>query len=210
MLIGAFLWGDALANFCSVIANADPEWTEQQQTLRSLNSFMEHQDLSKDLRRRLRTFFFQSHHLQVADKHRELLTLMSPALQCEVSIFIHEDWLLKVWFFQKVEPEFLVQIALNLTAAVFSPQECIQSGHGFLYILHRGEATCRGKVLKAGDIWGTDVLLESQDQPQILMARSFMEVPPPTHRITRAALPPLPLTPTTQPCVSPGVRHTAI
>ena len=232
MLVGAIVWGDALANFCSVVANMNPERTGERQTLRQLNAFMRAQRLPSALQKRLRSYFFQTRaprrapsrppaprhrspprplplaarrgrgrpapprrgrrasterrllaaadHLVVAERHRELLR-MSPALQGEVSIYVHEEWLLKVWFFRKVESDFLIQVALHLTALVFSPGEFAPPG--FLYIIHSGIASCDGRWYSPGLIWGDDVLLyeQAENSAKLLRAHSFLGglCPPP-------------------------------
>ena len=49
------------------------------------------------------------------------ITLLSPALQGEVTWAVNRKWLERVSFFQAAEPEFLVQISLSLTPLVFTP-----------------------------------------------------------------------------------------
>lgn len=45
------------------------------------------------------------------------------------------------------------QIALNMKAAVFVPDEVVPPGS--LYVLHRGLVLYGGRVLGAGKSWGT-------------------------------------------------------
>ena len=61
-----------------------------------------------------------------ASSHRALLRMMSPSLQGEVALRCNERWLRRVWFLADAEPEFMVQVALNLNAMVFAPDIAAQ------------------------------------------------------------------------------------
>ena len=50
---------------------------------------------------------------------------MSPSLQGEVAIRCNERWLKRVWYLVHTEEEFLVQVALHLSAMVFAPGELV-------------------------------------------------------------------------------------
>ena len=103
-------------------------------------------------------YLHQTRHLQVASSSRDLLHLLSPALQGEVTWSVNKRWLERVCFFDDAEPEFLVQISLSLTPLVFTPGEL--AVHGYLYIIHRGMALYGGRVLTSGRIWGEDCIIE--------------------------------------------------
>ena len=75
-----------------------------------LNNFVRAQGFPSEMRVRLREYFNQTKHLQLASQHRALLKMMSPALQGEVALRWHEHWLRRVWFLSGTEPEFLVQV----------------------------------------------------------------------------------------------------
>ena len=92
----------------------------------------------------------QTKHLQFAVASKDVLALLSPALQGELVWMMHKPWLSRVAFFKGTEPEFLVQIALSLSPIVFAPGELATSG--FLYIVHRGIALYGGRVLTSGKV----------------------------------------------------------
>jgi hypothetical protein len=80
---------------------------------------------------------------------------------CAVAIRqISERWLRHVWFLKDAEDGFMVQLALNLQAAVFAPHE--QPPVGNLYIVHRGLAIYNGKVLSQGKVWGEDMIITNE------------------------------------------------
>merc|ERR1719399_1691404 len=159
MLLGGMTWGMVIATFCGVLANMDPEVTEFRTTMDNLNRFMSLQGLPQEMRMQLREYFFQTRHLQGARANKLLIENMSPMLQGLVVWKVNEKWLRHVWFLRKAEDNFMVQLSLHLTAAVFAPAElCPQ---GFMYIVHRGLALYGGKVLTSGKVWGEDMILQS-------------------------------------------------
>jgi potassium voltage-gated channel Eag-related subfamily H protein 7 len=160
MLLGGMLWSNVVATFCGVIATANPDTTEFRATMDALNRFMSSQQIPPEMQRRLREYFHQSKHLQDTINRRNLLEKMSPQLAGEVALTCNEKWLNKVWFLRGAGQEFVVQIALQLQAMVFTIGEVVSNG--FLYIIHRGIALYGGRVLTAGSVWGEDMLLESQ------------------------------------------------
>ena len=117
-------------------------------------------NLPKDMRMRLREYFHQSKHLADTVTRRNLLDKMSPQLAGEVALQVNEKWLRRVWFLTGAGQEFVVQIALQLDAMVFTIGEVVNNG--YLYIINRGLALYGGRVLTAGSVWGEDMLLDSQ------------------------------------------------
>jgi len=159
MLFGGMIWGMVIATFCGVIANLDPAGTEFRQTMDNLNRFMSLQGLPKDMRQQLREYFHQTRHLQIARANKLLIENMSPMLQGLVVWKVNEKWLRHVWFLRMAEDSFMVQLSLQLTAAVFAPAELCPNG--YMYIVHRGIALYGGKVLTSGKVWGEDMILQS-------------------------------------------------
>ena len=121
--------------------------------------FMGATNIPKDMRMRLREYFHQSKHLADTVTRRNLLDKMSPQLAGEVALQVNEKWLRRVWFLNGAGQEFVVQIALQLQAMVFTIGEVINNG--YLYIINRGIALFGGRVLTAGSVWGEDMLLDS-------------------------------------------------
>ena len=160
MLFGGMLWSNVVATFCGVIANSDPDTAIFHSTMDSLNRFMVSTNIPKDMQMRLREYFHQSKHLADTVTRRNLLDKMSPQLAGEVALQVNEKWLRRVWFLNGAGQEFVVQIALQLEAMVFTIGEVINNG--YLYIINRGIALFGGRVLTAGSVWGEDMLLDSQ------------------------------------------------
>lgn len=85
-------------------------------------------------------------------------------------------WINKVKWLAGGFPPFLAEVILALRPAVFAPKERV--GSSALYILHAGIAIYGGRVMKAGAVWGEDMLLASPHLRSREHARSvtYLEV----------------------------------
>ena len=115
--------------------------------------------LHRPQRVRLREYFIQSGHVRLSNKQAELLLLMSPALQSEVTFAASKDWLARVWFFRDVSSDFLVKLSLRLRPLVFAPGEVAPPGN--LYIVTGGLALFGGRVFGKGRVFGDDMILST-------------------------------------------------
>jgi len=155
------MWGNVIATFCGIITSWDPVGSEFKTNLDDVNRFMELYDLPSMMKRRVREYFQQTRHLLVTHRNQQLMSLMSPMLQGEVALRCNEQWLEKVPFLQLCEPAFLTHLAtVSLQPFVLSPGETAQDG--FLYIVRRGLALHGARFVRAGKVWGEDVILEDQ------------------------------------------------
>eukprot|EP00966_Prymnesium_polylepis_P321017 7377342-Prymnesium_polylepis.1 len=81
-------------------------------------------------------------------------------LRSQVLTKVNSAWINKVKWLAGGFPPFLAEVVLALRPAVFAPKERV--GSSALYILHAGIAIFGGRVMKAGAVWGEDMLLASQ------------------------------------------------
>ena len=175
MLFGSMLWAYIIATFCGMIAMMNPTGAAFRNTIDDLNRFMELQALEPEMKRRLREYFHQTKHLQIAQANRKLYAKMSPALAGEVAVKTSERWLKRVWFLAAVDGGFMAQLAMCIDAMVFAPAELAPVGK--LYICHRGVALYGGRLLTAGRVWGEDMILESVHliKPYSARAMNYLE-----------------------------------
>ena len=176
MLAGGFLWGQVVGTFCGVIATFDPHGTEFRRNMDDLNVFMASKHLPVEMRRRLREYFHQTKHLQMANSQRHLFHMMSPALQGEVAWTANEEWLKRIPFLSNCGEDFKVMVAMALTPKVFAPGEVAPKG--YLYVINRGLALYGARVLTAGKIWGDDVVMLNATfhSPYNARAMNYLEV----------------------------------
>ena len=161
VLLSALMWGLVIATFSGVFSTMNPAGTLFRNMLDDLNRFMSEYGFSADMKRRVREYFYQSRHLQAMEQRKALLELMSPKLQGEVSMLCNRKWIEQIWFLVGCEEAFLVQVALNMRAAVYVPDEMVPPGS--LYVLHRGLVLYGGRVISAGQSWGDDMLISRED-----------------------------------------------
>ena len=119
MLAGGFLWGQVIGTFCGVIATFDPHGAEFRRNMDDLNVFMAQKHLPTDMRRRLREYFHQTKHLQMANSQRHLFQMMSPSLQGEVAWTANQGWLRRIPFMSNCGEDF--KAGLHSQSARSSP-----------------------------------------------------------------------------------------
>ena len=148
MLVASMLWAYIIGTFCGMIATMNPAQANFRNTIDDLNRFMELQDLAPEMRQRLREYFHETKHLQIAMANRKLLSKMSPALAGEVAVQTSEKYIKRIWYLKGVDSGFMAQLAMRLEPMVFAPSELVPVGK--MYICHRGIALYGGKIMTAG------------------------------------------------------------
>ena len=161
MMCSALMWGLVIGTFSGIFSTMNPSETAFRNVMDELNYFMRNYGFQPDMQRRVREYFYQSRHLQLAKSHTALLEMMSPKLQGEVTLLCNEKWIRNVWFFRGCEEDFLIQVALSMTPAVYVPDETVPPGN--LYVLHSGMVLYGGRVVASGESWGDDMLITRID-----------------------------------------------
>lgn len=159
MIIGSLIYAQIIGTYCGVVATLNPEVAEFRSEMDDLNRFMSREGLPNEMKRRLREYFHQAKHLRLADAQKTLLSHMPPSLKAEVVWETNEAWLSKIWFLRTAPKSFLAELSMALNAMVFPPGD--QPKVGFLYIVHRGIAIYRAKLITKGRVFGEDMILSS-------------------------------------------------
>lgn len=157
VVTSCLLMSNIIASFCDVLANLNPEHTLFRNQMDSLNRYCRQNKLKTELRKSLREYLYRTKHVMMGNAQRELMLLLSPKLQGELSLQINGPWLTRVPFLRQVETGAVVQIALNLEPLVFVPTEILPSEN--MYYLENGTVVHRGSVMLGGSVWGTDCFL---------------------------------------------------
>ena len=160
MLFGGMLWGYLIGTFCGLAASLSPSVIAFRNLLSQLNQFMAQHRIPSEMRFRLREYIHQTNHLANTETQNFLIARLSPAMQGEVAWLTNKVWLTKIWFLRVAEKEMLIELASTLSAMVFAPEEPCPPG--FLYVVQRGSVFWGGRVIRAGGIWGDDVLLDAE------------------------------------------------
>ena len=157
VIIGSFIWTAVLAAFCDVATNSNPALTEFRQNLDSLNLFISINELPKDMAFRLRSFMHQQKGVQLQSDAKRTLPRISPALQVEVVLYIHRQWLGTIWFIRDLEAAVKVRLAMSMEPKVLAPGEVAPKR--MLYVVQRGKVMFNGRILSRAMMWGDDVIL---------------------------------------------------
>ena len=160
MLFGGTYWAYVIGELCAIIHARNPDARLFHQTIDNLNRFLELYGLPAEMRSRLRAYFHATKHLQIAEAHHKLLTVMSPALQAEVMWSVHRPWLTRVSFLKHAPRYFMAELSIALQAQVYAPGEV--APRGYLYVIQSGVVLYGGRVLAAGSTWGLDVIIADE------------------------------------------------
>lgn len=100
------------AVFCEVVANANPELSDFRHTMDDLNRLLHLNSgfIPVNVRQRVREYFHQTKHIQVASAGTRVIDQLSPELQGEVVLLINQHWIKKIWFLKDVEVGCVVQV----------------------------------------------------------------------------------------------------
>merc|ERR1711871_1674034 len=120
MFASCVAWAHLLGVFSGVVSTFNPERNAFRETMDSLNRFIWSEGIPVMLARRMREYFHQSQHLHTSRAQQTLVTELPPSLQGEVSWATNKTWLNNIRFLQGAEPQFMLELSLQLHAVVFS------------------------------------------------------------------------------------------
>ncbi len=160
-IASCLLMSQIIASFCDVLTNMNPENTQFRNNMDHLNRYCRMNKLAHATRRSLREYLYRAKHIQIGHSQRELVLLMSPKLQGELSLQVNGPWLTHVSFLKGIEVQCSVRIALALEPMVFVPTELLSADS--MYHLSKGTVVQSGSVLVGGSVWGEDCVLSRTD-----------------------------------------------
>ena len=86
---------------------------------------------------------------------------------------LNGDWLERIPVLQKMSPQFLVRVALNMSMAVYAPKEKPPAQR--LYLIIKGFCTYDGLTLKQGEHWGQRDMAKTKN-PLCATAITYLHV----------------------------------
>jgi hypothetical protein len=156
----AAIWAYVIGAVCGIVSTMEPHEMSFKRTMDDLNWLMSDRRMPHDMCRKLRRYFHETREMNRRRAEREVIDQMSPKLQGEFALFMHQKWIEKVWYLRNMPHEIIVFMSRNLDMAVYSPNEEVFSDRT-LFIVRRGICALSGKILVSGDIWGEDMLLSN-------------------------------------------------
>jgi len=170
--IMASMWAYAIGAICGIISKIDIHEETFKEDLDSLNWFMRDRNMPQDMRIRLRKFFYEAKEVNKQREMRSVVDHMSPMLQGECAMFMHQERLARVWYLQDMDREIIICAARSLNILVYAPNEEVLEERS-LFIVQRGVAAHRGRILGSNDFWGEDMILSNPNLRWSAKARSL-------------------------------------
>lgn len=157
------IWAYVIGSICGIISAMDPLLLQYQQNMDLLNIMMADNNLPEDMRRRLRLYFQESRNLQRKVNQQTVVASLSPGLQGELAMKITHDWLQRVWYFDVLEAEPIIEISKRLKPMIFASQEYLSLNNNSrtLFILVRGVVARSGVILGKNSVIGDDMIITS-------------------------------------------------
>jgi len=193
ILTAGLCWAYVLGEVCGIVTEMTFDSQRFRKRMAQLNAMMDHQDLPKPLRLRLRSFFLQNRYQAFYLTQQDLLKEMSPQLQSEVCTALHLPWIEKVSFLQQFMKLIrhqenkgvhtgpyhacVADISRELKSVAYAQQESFENVQ-VLYILSKGLVALDNRIGHDGTVWGEDFVLSdlSLIRPVEAFALTYVEV----------------------------------
>jgi len=160
VLVGA-VWAFIIGSSSSVSSLRNQLEMEFIVRLDDLNFFMRSHNFTKEQRSELRTFFHRHKALRHRQRWKDLLPMMSPNLQRDVSLRAHGNLLRRVKYFRRVSDNFLQDLSMMLEFRLFPPGELINCANS-LYIVLRGCVMGQNmRIFRKGGHWGDVITINN-------------------------------------------------
>lgn len=172
MIMSGMLWTYVLSTASGIAATLNPNQVMFQNTMDQLSYFMRERHLPRPMRRMLRDFFEKARQVREVNDDSSLLEAMSPHLQGTVAYVANKAWLEKIWYLGMMEGnlggdendtrdyrDFVAMLAKSLTVRAYVTEE--RPALGQLYVLRRGMCVKNWRFLRAGHVFGDDMIIDS-------------------------------------------------
>jgi len=172
----ACIWAYVIGAVCSIVSGVSESELHFRRTMDDLNWLITDRQMPIQLGDKFRRYFNETREPSRQCADREIFSQMSPKLQGEFTNFMHGHWIRKVWFLKNMPDQVVVVISKSLEMAVYAPNEEV-SKYRTLFIIQRGLVACEPFVImRAGDIWGADMLLTNDFLRRQNLARTLSYV----------------------------------
>jgi hypothetical protein len=169
MIVGIGMYSYVIGNVATILAGIQPARTRYLENMERLTAFMRYRNLPPKLQRRIRDYFAYLWSKRLGYDESTVLSELPPSLLTEVALFLKQDIIEKVPFFQGAGDELVKDIALVMRPVVYTPgdfvfragdqgREMYFISRGTLEVLAKDGSTVYTR-LKDGDFFGEIALL---------------------------------------------------
>jgi len=170
MALGGGVWAYVVGNVCGMVTALDKHRISYENTMNDVNLICQERRLPKDLQAKVRKFYHQSQEFLRMKQYHDTIGELSPALKGEVMLWMYGECFRKVWYLEGVDTKCAVVLAEGMVPYMFAPDEWIEdSVHGVRCLMFLRSGLCVRKcgLLAPGSVWGTDVILGSDEMRDI-------------------------------------------
>jgi hypothetical protein len=166
MLLSGMVWTYIIGTAAGIASTLNPNKVLFHTTMDQLNYFMRERELSRSMRRELRAYFERARTVREVNDDANLLQAMSPLLRGTVAYAANRHWIARIWYLSSMPKsrdtrEFIAHLASSLSLAAYIAEE--RPPIGQLYVLRRGMCVKNWRFLRAGSVWGDDMIINTRD-----------------------------------------------
>lgn len=182
MIISGAIYAYVIGAICGIVSQMDPATQHYNQTMDQLNGFMEEIHLPQEQRNDYRDYFTFCKHKFKVEYYLNLLEQMSPTLRGNISMHLHADSICNVPFFNcnddKERESFISMLATELKPEAFAPGELLITPNEVaetMYIIEKGLVGCQGRVKRAKDVIGEDMIMSERNRPYSAHVMTYID-----------------------------------
>lgn len=185
MVTGVLLWAYVIGTMSWMVSNLDYVGTEYRQKLNQVSQFLQHNNVSKELREGIHEYYdyLWSHHL--IGGRDEVLGDLPESLRIQVAMELNKDLVSSVPFLQGCDPGFMESLVTLLKPQAYCPGDIVIHRGTLgkeMYFIRTGELEIIGengeviKVCQPGSFIGEMAMLFSQSRSATVRAKSYAEL----------------------------------
>ncbi|KAG2526558.1 hypothetical protein BBO99_00002956 [Phytophthora kernoviae] len=155
MIIGGGIFAYGITNIVELVSSLTIQETLFRQKLDEVNEYMSARELPVKLRMEIREFYHNTRQSRESklNAEQQILNDLSSKLRSKIALSINDQFLRKFPFFTGSEPNFLMELALNMRVIHFAPLEDAivegEIGHEMFFIF-RGAVEVVKKGVRVG------------------------------------------------------------
>lgn len=153
-------WAYIIGEITASMSNLNPHEVGFKQSVDALNSLLLDWNVPHEKRKSLRTYFHEAKDLWRYLEQKRTLDQLSPNMQGEISLMLHNEWIGKVRYLRHQDTTALMPVLHHLRAMMYGPGE-MTSKERCLYIVWRGLCIRRGRIFSRNEVWGEDMILHN-------------------------------------------------
>ncbi|KAG2774472.1 hypothetical protein PC129_g2067 [Phytophthora cactorum] len=155
MIVGGGIFAYGITNIVELVSSLTIQETVFRQKLDEVNEYMSARELPVKLRMEIREFYHNTRQSRESklNSEQQILNDLSSKLRSKIALSINDQFLRKFPFFTGSEPNFLMELALNMRVIHFAPLEDAiiegEIGHEMFFIF-RGAVEVVKKNVRVG------------------------------------------------------------